>query len=146
MGSQALGFCFLTMPLPKAPHRTSAETLAAAGRRLSKGQLHTWSKAAVMSPPVFPDVGSSHDDRQSPQAFRSMPRAVWMPETSLRPRGGSRVPDRAERLLLRGSGAHLRGPHPRKCQVLPAIGPPSFSLQCKPLCIQEVISIEKLNY
>lgn len=68
-----------------ALHKTSAETLAAAGRRLSKGQLHTWSKAAVMSPPVFPDVESSHDDRQSPQASHSMPRAVWRPETSLHP-------------------------------------------------------------
>lgn len=38
----------------------------------SKWRLHTWSKAAVMSLPAFPDVGSSYDDRYSPWAFPSM--------------------------------------------------------------------------
>lgn len=77
----------------------------------NKWSLHTWSKAAAMPLPAFPDVESSYDDRQSPQALHSMLRTMWrgnpqgcLLETFLYPRvepGQGKMPFGVPNCLLR---------------------------------------------
>lgn len=64
---------------PKLPRRPQLRR-AAAGAKAQQGAAAHLVQSCGDVTSSFPDVGSSHDDRQSAQAFHSMLRTVWRRE------------------------------------------------------------------
>lgn len=101
--------------LLKAPPQIPGRLSQLQGPGHNKWRLHTWSKAAAMPLPAFPDVESSYDDRQRPQALHSTLRTMWrgnpqgcLIETFLHPRvetGQGKMPFGVPNCLLRSESS-----------------------------------------
>lgn len=106
---------FYVPPQSPTPPQIPGRLSQLQGPGHNKWRLHTWSKAAAMPLPAFPDVESSYDDRQRPRALHSTLRTMWrrnsqgcLLETFLHPRmevGQGKMPFGVSNCLLRSESS-----------------------------------------